>query len=338
MEDINRPHDAFFKNRFSRPQTAKAFCRHYLPLSLAELSDIDRLEVVKESFTDQRLREHLADVLYRIPLRDGGALYIYILLEHKSYLDEWVSWQIARYLALVWAQARADGCDKLPAILPVVLYHGQEKWNLPDNFHALFDLHGGLEQLRPFVPEFRYHLCDLSRYNDAEIVGGPELEPALSVMKHIFQPDLQAHLGDIFSRAGDVQPHLESAEWVEVLVRYLLASKKVEGKTVATEMERALLKKQEGDIWLPIIDDWKLKGFLEGQEDGLQKGRLEGQQMFALSLLRHRFQELDEAAVARVKALNEKQLTALGVAAMDFKKPDDLARWLRRHAPKKAKG
>jgi len=55
------------------------------------------------------------------------------------------------------------------------------------------------EALRPYVPEYRYHLSDLSAYSDEELKRTAELGTGLLVLKHIFRPELRDHLPEVIA-------------------------------------------------------------------------------------------------------------------------------------------
>ncbi len=57
----------------------------------------------------------------------------------------------------------------LPAVYPIVLYHGRNTWHAPSDFHALVRPLPVVLQL--YVPQFRYALHDLSARTNAEIKG-----------------------------------------------------------------------------------------------------------------------------------------------------------------------
>jgi hypothetical protein len=107
-------------------------------------------------------------LIYRVPLKSGSQAYIYALIEHKSAPDKWVAVQILRYEVATWDAEIKARARRLTPIIPIVFYHGAKKWNAPQEFSALAHL-GGNEALRQYVPEFRYHLTDLSQYEDEEM-------------------------------------------------------------------------------------------------------------------------------------------------------------------------
>jgi predicted transposase YdaD len=179
-EALTNPHDRFFKDLFSRREAAQDFLRHYLPPEVSALLDLDTLDIGKDSFIDPDLQEHFSDLLYQVALRGGQEAYIYVLFEHRSYPDPQIAFQLLRYLVRIWEQSRKQG-EGLRLILPLVIYHGPTEWRVALDFVALF---GDLpEVLRPFVPDYRYWMCDLSRYSDEEIKGAITLRVGLLLHK-----------------------------------------------------------------------------------------------------------------------------------------------------------
>jgi len=57
MDQITSPHDKFFKQVFTRGDTAKEFLLNYLPPAVVKLIDWDSLEYTKDSFIDEDLKE-----------------------------------------------------------------------------------------------------------------------------------------------------------------------------------------------------------------------------------------------------------------------------------------
>ncbi len=68
---LTNPHDKFFKDLFSRQEAARDFLRHYLPVEVAGLLDLSRLEISKDSFIDPDLQEHFSDLLYKVTWHSG---------------------------------------------------------------------------------------------------------------------------------------------------------------------------------------------------------------------------------------------------------------------------
>ena len=77
--------------------------------------------------------------------------------------------RLLRYMLRVWDSWLRDrpGKHKLPAIIPLVLYHGEKAWTHPRQFSELIDLPpGALEAVRAHLPRFEFILDDLSQQAD----------------------------------------------------------------------------------------------------------------------------------------------------------------------------
>lgn len=57
-----------------------------------------------------------------------------------------------------------------PPIVPIVLYHGEGRWNRSTQFDDLFELGPELfKVMKPFIPKFSFLLDDLSALPDEEL-------------------------------------------------------------------------------------------------------------------------------------------------------------------------
>jgi len=126
-------HDEFFKYTLGRAETARDFLSHYLPVEAAAQLDLATLELAPGSFVDARLRAHFSDLLYKVKLRDGRDAHVYMLFEHKSYPEPQIAFQLLKYMVRIWERAVRDKRVLAP-IVPVVVYHGSERWRIGCNF------------------------------------------------------------------------------------------------------------------------------------------------------------------------------------------------------------
>lgn len=196
MPEFPNPHDRFFKEVFGRPETARDFLTNYLPPNAAEALDLLNLELVKDSFVDSKLQEYFSDLLYRVGLKRGEGAFVYVLFEHKSAPDEWVAFQLLRYMVRIWEAELEKKVRKLRPIVPLVLYHGRRKWEVDRSFSALIEWQQ-TEHLRKYVPDFEYYVCDLAEYTGEAIRGTAVLRIALLAMKYVFSDEPGPKLAEI---------------------------------------------------------------------------------------------------------------------------------------------
>jgi predicted transposase/invertase (TIGR01784 family) len=93
MDDstLPTPHNNFFHYALSHAQAARDLIQTHLPPSLVQILDLESLELQKDSFIDEDLRQSFSDLLYsvRFAEADGEPTegQVYLLFEHKSQSD-----------------------------------------------------------------------------------------------------------------------------------------------------------------------------------------------------------------------------------------------------------
>jgi predicted transposase/invertase (TIGR01784 family) len=268
MNETTRPHDAFFKALLTQPGAAGVFLRERLPANVAALLSADEPVLEPASFIDAALREHHSDLLFRVSTVTGTTAFVYVLVEHKSYPDPLVGFQLLRYLVAIWQRYLTDGGRRpLPAIVPLVVYHGAERWNVSRDFAALFE---PFESLTPYCPSFCYELSDLGTIADAELSRFVLLRSGLMALKHALLRRSGVDLEAI------VATELSGNDFTLTLLRYIL--------TVYEEVDRPTLKRvmtrlqEEGnqDMVSIIAREWLEKGEAQGLAQGLAKGMRQG--------------------------------------------------------------
>ena len=100
--EIKKAHDKFIRDLMSRKEVVQDFLRYYLDEKLVKLLDLSTLEIKKDTFVDQELVEHFSDILYQLKFRNGQKTQVYVLIEHKSYSDSLVAFQLLRYMIRIW--------------------------------------------------------------------------------------------------------------------------------------------------------------------------------------------------------------------------------------------
>lgn len=131
-------HDAFFKDTFSHPEHAAGELRHVLPANIAARIDFASLTLNPGSFVDEAFSHHHTDLLFSAPLA-GRPAFIYLLFEHKSVPETLTAFQLLRYKVEIWKGFLEEHpqTKRLPAILPVVVHHGEDGWTCPKSFEEL---------------------------------------------------------------------------------------------------------------------------------------------------------------------------------------------------------
>lgn len=181
-------YDRLSDDAFSRIWVARSFISEYLSPEDLSLIDLDTLESVQDDHTTPALVEFFSDSVY-VALTPDGAGRVYIILEHKSYIDHKVGIQImANIVMLHQYHKRQHGSGApSPVILSVLIYHGQTNWSSDSHPLINFTLP---QELKTFSPDLRFTFCDLSRTPKDSIRGIFILKILFLSFKYVRHPDL----------------------------------------------------------------------------------------------------------------------------------------------------
>jgi len=270
MKEITNAHDRFFREVFSKKDMARGFFRNFLPHDLLKHLNLDSLSIEKGNFVDKKLKEAFSDLLYSVKT-DRGEAFIYLLVEHKSFQDRMTAFQLLRYIVRILEQYVKQHKDakNLPLVVPVVLYHGRNRWQVPNSLRALFDLPD--EALARFIPDFEFPVRDLGRVPDENLRVASAIGAALLAMKYIWQDhgliSALDMIGNIYQKSGKMYG---GAEMFETLLRYVIEAAKVDAanEEVFEEAITEAINIAGGDFMGTLAEKW----FNQGMEKGVKRG------------------------------------------------------------------
>lgn len=170
---IEGEEDAFFKKVFSDTNNAAGELQSVLPTELARRLDWRTLTLQPGSFVDDALQGQHTDLLFSVELDgDKRQVLLYLLFEHFSGADRFTAYRALRYIVRIWEAWRQEneGASTLPAVMPVVLHHDEQKWSAPRQLSELLDLPDELrESLLPYLPQLTFVLDDLAAHDDQQL-------------------------------------------------------------------------------------------------------------------------------------------------------------------------
>ena len=183
-KQANSPHDALLKKVMENPIAAAEFLDEYLPVEFKQQLALSTVKTEKESFVEKNLTRQLSDIVLSVKTKDNEEALVYVLLEHQSTPDYWISFRLWKYVLLL-AERHMKGKDKLPLICPLVLYNGSRKYNAPKNLWQLFT---DPAMARKLLAD-DYHLIDLQAMSDEDINYDKHISMLTYMLKHIHERD-----------------------------------------------------------------------------------------------------------------------------------------------------
>ena len=272
---------------------AKGFLRVVLPGDLRECLDLDELTIEPTHLTDDVFKDRYADVIYRVPVK-GTEHHVdfFVILEHKSYNDQWTIFQLWQYVALVlrleFGTADKTGLTtagyRLPPVIAIVLHHGESRFTGKTELSELFLQLPGIEK---YLPKLQAVLFDLNAVADDDVPHDPEvpeLKLVLTALKLVFRKDVTTKITTILE---ELKP-LTSDPVIKDIIRtvwYYLASS-------ATYMER----------YETLYETVKKVVEVQSMPTMLERAKTEGKAEMVLAALRRKFKnvpgEIEESVLS----------------------------------------
>jgi predicted transposase YdaD len=299
-------HDQFFKRLLDKPGTAGALLRERLPPEIAALLSDEPPERLPGSFVPAALREYRTDRLYQARLRKDRPLLIHVVVEHKSWPDPGTPLQLLGYKTeiLQWwvAESGAEpGTVPLPAILSLVVYHGDDPWTVPTSLAAATDAE---PDLYAWIVDFHYVLVDLVRTADQALSADRTLRTGFLILKH------GRRGGDLRRTLRELGRAAFALGWDDLvaLVCYILQEPNETEAGMLREVLAEIVLGQEERIMSIAAEQWKAEGIAEGLAQGEAKGLVRGKAESLLRLLAHRFGPVSETLRRQVSTADPEVL------------------------------
>ena len=281
------PHDKLFGEAFGSVEAVRGLLESTLPKALLAKLDLSGLTPVPGTFIDEALEGSQSDLLFSAKFAGRPAL-IYVLLEHKSWVDRWVVLQLLRYIARIWERVLAEQ-PKLAGLPPV--RPGRAG---PGEVDA---------ELR--VPRGRLDAGD-GRGDFSRATG------LFAGIAAIFLRDARSpgRVLPMLKRLGAMLAELWRApngrRAVTILMRYISLVADVSQDEVVAVVERCLPEAKE--LIMTMAERLRQEGLEQGLERGREEGMLGGRIRIVRRQLELRFGVLDQTVVQRLESSDEAAL------------------------------
>lgn len=311
-------HDSLYHRLFSHPQMVEDLLHNFLDPELLKELDLSRMRRENTKFTAPEGQRRRGDIVWEIPIHGGGNLFVLLMLEFQSDIDEWMALRVAVYTMLLYQQLVAERKlkvkDGLPPVLPIVLYNGEQRWNAPTSLGDLVRLPVG-SSLWQFQPVMRYYVIDEGLYPHEELKEKRALTAFLFRLEHPVGPEevLEAirDLATFFREHPDGPP-------VKRLFRELLIGslKRMQGMEELPPIPEEF--SEVVNMLAERVEQWEKNIAQRGR----QEGQREGEASMLSRLLQRRFGEPpawvnDKIAKANLATLEEWSLKFVDAKTLD---------------------
>ncbi len=306
-------HDSGYKLLCSYPYLVECLIRGFVPGAWISSLDFSSLEPVREGHPRDEIGVRYDDMIWRLRWRDSGEwIYVYLLLEFQSTVQQFMAVRVLDYDGGLYRQIvralRPKHDDKLPIVLPMVLYRGDHRWTAKQD---VFDLIAPAPaEIAPYLPHLRYLLLDANAFPASQLKGMRNPAACLLWLEGSETMTMQPihDLVRILSRPGDDGLRRAFAIWFTTT---FLPSRLGEANVPIMEnLEEIIPMIEENSIdWTA---QWREEGLREGRLKGRREGRREGEADLLLRQLGRLYGPLAPAIEDRVRGAGADQLLEWG--------------------------
>ncbi len=316
LKMVNNPHDKGYKRSLSHPKEFLHFLRKYVGADWMMELEETQLTLCDKEFVDKDYEGREADLVYKVVRATGEEIYVFILQELQSTVDYTMIFRVLiyvvnnllRYFLDTDKAERERAGFRLPAMVPIVFYNGEDNWTA---VKKLRDYQNGGEIFGNYVLNLEYYLVNLS------VIESKDILSTNTVIDNIMYCDKfrkKEELLDAIKTTYDRIEMLGNQEKEEFnnWVRYILLS-------ICDNRERVLeaIMSWSGNgvenmaftyNIIKAVEEEKAEartaGITEGRAEGLEEGKSEGFnekgiQVF-INALKHGMTREDAKAIAEI--------------------------------------
>ena len=305
--EVHHEHDVGYKHIFSHKATFLEFLRSFTKKEWANLIKEEDLILVDKSYILADFEEEESDILYKVKI-NGQEVIFYVLLEFQSKVDFQMPMRLLFYMTEVWRDilkntdknTRKRKSFKLPAIIPIVLYNGKNKWTANMNFKEMLS---GYELFEDNIVNFKYMLFDINRYDDEELLNMSNLVSAIFLLdQEMNEEELIRRLRKIIYVLKKISPEQFNVfkQWLKNIVKPRLKEE------MQKQVDDVLNKSNQEEVDVMVSNLGKTLDNIE--KKGIEKGIEKKAREIAIKAIK---MGMDNSVVSELTGLKEDEINII---------------------------
>jgi predicted transposase/invertase (TIGR01784 family) len=190
----------------------------------------------------------------------------------------------------------------LSVVIPIVIYNGDEQWREDTDFMSYFKLAD--EELRQYIPAFRYLLIDINRLDDNWLSSLKSAAGYFFLLDKTNLEDVEAAYKQIHQIFQELSYHA-GQEVIKLLRRYLAGLLSYQGLDKSRYLEY-INNNEEKSMLMQSIEKIEKKGQEKGRAEGSHEAKIET----ARKMLQKKYPIEEIAELTGLPVIEVKSLTA----------------------------
>lgn len=277
MSNISHhPHDKLVDKFLEDKEVAISLLKnHLLPTQLERL-DLSTLQATSETAVSDQWKKYHNDIVFQCKTKDNKNAYIYTLIEHQSTPDPFMPIRILRYKLNVLSKYldSKNPPKKLPNIMSLVIYHGEQKYPYEKDIFSCFeDKELAMHDItKPML------LLDLSETPKKELIekGGADAVFKL-LLKYSRTKDFIGKIQELMFTSPDLflSLSLQQAGYMYEYAMFVGKGTPENAKNMENAMQQVYGETKARKIF-SLADYYKQEARKEGKKEGMEKGMEKG--------------------------------------------------------------
>ena len=252
----NQKHDKIFKEILDNKKEGVKLLNKYFDLKIEE-KDIEKYT---RKFVLPELENRESDVIYKLKNEQ-----IFFLIEHQTKVDYSMPFRMLEYIVEIMRSAVSrekmqNKSEKLPIVVPIVIYTGKENWKVPRL----------LQERQAYYSktnlEFKYNLVDGSKISKKELMKENSILSKAILLEKLDNPE---EILEILKEITTKNLDSDERYFINLILKYLLPDKISENEKVG--ILENLKGKEDDTMFIDILrkyfDDKEEKAVKEAVEE-----------------------------------------------------------------------
>jgi len=191
---VKRQSDTRYTELFSNPIFVQRLFENFVQEDFARELDFLEMAPYKTKFVTDAYTHRESDVIWKVSFR-GKNLYIILLIEFQSTVDKRIPIRLFHYIAGLYDSLPSPPRgERYPAVFPIVLYNGSERWTARTNIAELIE-----PSIPPdYIPNLRYYVVEERMFSASALLGMRNLVSLLFYAETVSPAELALSLDTFF--------------------------------------------------------------------------------------------------------------------------------------------
>jgi len=293
--------DKKFKELLNDKHIFLEFMKAFFPIEGLKEKDLiqEKTDFISKDYTEKR-----SDVLYKIK-KDGKEIYLYILVEHQSSIDQLMVYRFLNYMVKIWdhyIENNKKGSKKknfkLPPIIPILFYDGEKKWTPPIELKEKIK---ESENFKELIPNFKYHKIELNEIEEEKLLG---LKNAMGTLLYLDKKIENKDILEVLEKSREIFEQFEETE-KEKFRSHFYGFIKILSEKTDTDIEEEIKHYEEVQEMYESFAKKYIKEKEEAIRQGIQQGIQQGKLEAAKDLLK---EKVDKKVISKAMGISIEQI------------------------------